>query len=122
MTDLEDVVQTLITNNNTLTLLDKSIEALHHARMENNILRKSNAELQEENAKLLQTVKRLSEKNAELRQENEALDVLVTRAEKALEIMALRFASYQIGDICPDTVDSLAASAYAEAVRQESKE
>lgn len=82
-------------------------------------------ELEQAKSTLLEAdreITRLRQSNAELRQENEALDVLVTRAEKALEIMALRFASYQIGDICPDTVDSLAASAYAEAVRQESKE
>ena len=122
MTDLEDVPQILITNKNALTLLEKTIEALRQARAKNTVLGKSNAELQDQNLELLKTIKRLSEKNVSLCQENETLDLLVTRAENALEIMALRFASHQIGDICPDTVDSLAASAYAEAVRQESEE
>ena len=116
----EAAVQTIIANKNTL--LEKSIEALSQAGVENRILPKSNVELQEENTELLHTIKRLSEKNVSLRHENETLDLLVARAENALEIMALRFASHQIGDICPETVDSLAASAYAEVVRQESEE
>ena len=82
-------------------------------------------ELEQAKSTLLEAdreITRLRQSNAELRQENEVLDVLVTRAENALEIMALRFASHQIPEIFAQMVDSLAASAYAEAVRQESKE
>lgn len=129
----EAAVQTIIANKNTQ--LDKCLAVLNKTIVENTILRKSNAELQEENAELLKELtdrgkeaKRLlneitarGKENNKLLQENETLNVLVTRAETALEIMALRFASHQIGYIAPDIVDSLAASAYAEAVRQESK-
>jgi hypothetical protein len=83
-------------------------------------------ELEQAKSTLLEAdreITRLRKSNAELRQENEALDVLVTRAEKALEILAQRFSALQIeiGYARHDTADSLAASAYAEAVRQESK-
>lgn len=81
-------------------------------------------ELEQAKSTLLEAdreITRLRQSNAELRQENEALDVLVTRAETALEIMAWRVAVLHIGDARHDTADSLAASAYAEAVRQESK-
>ena len=55
----EAAVQSIITNKNALTLLDKSIEALRQTNVKNTILRKSNAELQDQNLELLKTIKRL---------------------------------------------------------------